>query len=90
MIKRTFIRNCCGSNSFVDDVKNSGLVILSHHVFSRDTVTEKNLTRLNKNTDIKRSDLLTDNFCCFSDNRYMKNTQKCIYVFKRADLNLIF
>ena len=89
VIKRIFVKDCCGSNGFIDNFKNAGLVILSYHIFLKNTVTEKNLIRLSKNTDKKGSDLSTDNFYCFSDNRYMKNTQKCIYVLERANLNLI-
>ena len=89
MIKKIFVKDCCGSNGLIDDFKSAGLIILSHCVLLRDTVTERDLTRLSKSTDKKRSDLLTDNFCCSSGNKHMKNIQRCIYVLKRADLNLI-
>ena len=89
MIKRTFIKDCHSSNDLIDDFKSVGLVILSHHILPRDTVTERDLIRLSKSINKKRSDLSADNFHCSSDNRHIKNTQKCTYVFKRADLDLI-
>ena len=89
MIKRIFVKNCCSSDSFIDNFKNLDLVILSHYVLPRDTVTERDLTRLSKSTDKKGSDLPADNFHCFFSNRHMKNIQRCTYVLKKADLNLI-
>ena len=89
MIKKIFVRNYCGSDDFIDNFKSLSLVILSHCILPRDTVTERDLTKLNKSTDKKRNDLLTDNFCCFFNNKYIKNTSKCIYVLKRVNLNLI-
>ena len=73
MIKRIFIRNCCGSNDFVDDFKSVSFVILDHCVLSKNTVTERDLIKLSKSIDKKGSNLLTDNFHCFSGNRHMKN-----------------
>ena len=89
MIKRIFVKNCCSSNSLINDFENTDLIILSHYVLLKNTVTERDLTRLSKSTDKKGSDLSADNFHCSSDNKHMKNTQKCIHIFKRADLNLI-
>ena len=89
VIKRTFIRNCHSSNGFVNNFKSSGLVILNHHILSKDTVTERDLTRLSKSTDKKGSDLSANNFCCSSGNKHIKNTQKCTHMLERADLNLI-
>ena len=89
MIKKIFIKNCHSSNNLINDFKSANLVLLSYCVLSRNTVTERDLIRLNKSTDKKKSDLLTGNFHCSSDNKHMKNTQKCIYVLKRANLNSI-
>ena len=90
MTKKIFIRDCCGSNSLIDNFKSMGLVILSHHILPKDTVTKRDLTKLSKSTDKKGSDLPADNFHCSFSNKHMKNTQKCTHVLKRADLNLIF
>ena len=89
MIKKTFVRNCHSSNSLVNDFKNTNLILLSHHILLRDTVTKRDLTRLSKSTDKKRSDLPADNFHCFSSNKHIKNTQKCIYILKRINSDLI-
>ena len=90
MIKRTFIRDCYSSNSFIDNFENIGFIILNYHIFSKNTVIERNLTRLSKNTDKKGSDLLTDNFHCSFDNRYIKNTQRYTYMLEKVNLDLIF
>ena len=89
MIKKIFVRDCCSSNNLINNFKNTDLIILSHYILSKNTVTERDLTRLNKSTDEKGSDLLTDNFHCSSDNKHIKNTQKCIYMLERVNLNLI-
>ena len=89
MAKRIFVKNCYSSNSLVDNFKSMGLILLSHCILSKNTVTERDLTKLSKSTNKKESDLSTDNFHCSSDNKHMKNTQRCIYVLKRADPDLI-
>ena len=90
MIKRTFVRDCCDSNSLINDFKSADLVILNHHILLKNTVTERDLTRLSKSTDKKGSDLLIDNFYCSFSNKHIKNTQKCIYILKRANSDSIF
>ena len=90
MTKKTFIKNHCGSDSFIDNFKSSDFVILDHCVLPRDTVIKKNLTRLSKSINKKGSDLLTDNFHCFSSNRHTKNTQKYTYMFEKVNLESIF
>ena len=89
MIKRIFVKDCCGSNSLIDDFKNIDLIILSHCVLPRDTITERDLIKLSKSTDKKGSDLPADNFHCSSSNRHMKNTQNCTHMFERADSDSI-
>ena len=83
MIKKIFVRNCCGSNNFVDDFENVGLVLLSHHILSKNTVIKRNLTRLSKSTDKKRSDLSADNFHCSFSNKHIKNTQNIFIYLKK-------
>ena len=85
MTKRTFVRNCHGSDSFIDNFKSPGLIILSHCVLSRDTVTKRDLIKLSKSIDKKRNDLSADNFCCSFSNRHMKNTQKCTHMLERVN-----
>ena len=89
MIKKTFIKDCCDSNSLINDFKNTVLIILDYYILSKDTVTERDLTKFSKSTDKKGSDLLTDNFHCSFSNKHIKNTQKCTYMLERANLNLI-
>ena len=90
MIKKIFIKDCYSSNSLINNFESTDFIILDHCVLPKDTVTEKNLTRLSKSTDKKESDLLTDNFHCSSGNKHIKNTQKCTYMFGRVNLDLIF
>ena len=89
MIKRIFVKDCHGSNSLIDNFENTSLVILDHHILPRDTVTERDLTRLSKSFNKKGSDLLTDNFYYFFGNRHMKNIQKYTHVLERTNLNSI-
>ena len=90
MIKRIFIKDCCGSNSLIDNFKNTGLIIFDHCVLLRDTVTKRDLTRLSKSINKKRSDLSVDNFHCSFSNKHMKNTQKCTHILEKADSDSIF
>ena len=89
MIKKIFVRNCCSNNNLIDNFKSTDLILLNHFIFLKNTVIEKNLIKLNKSIDKKRSDLLTDNFHYSSSNKHMKNTQKCTHIFKRADSDSI-
>ena len=89
MTKRIFVKNHHGSDSFIDNFKNPDLVILDHHILPKDTVTERDLIKLSTSTDKKGNDLLIDNFHCSFSNRHKKNTQKCIHVFERANLDSI-
>ena len=89
MIKKIFIRNHHNSNSLVDNFKNMSLILLSHHILLKDTVTERDLTRLSKSIDKKKSDLLTDNFHCSFSNRHIKNTEKCTHMFERVNSDSI-
>ena len=73
MIKKTFVKNCHSSNSFIDDFKNTGFVLLDHHVLLKDTVIERDLIRLSKSTDKNQSDLSADNFHCSFSNKHIKN-----------------
>ena len=90
MIKKTFVRNCCGSDDFIDNFKSLSFIIFDHYVLSKNTVTERDLIKFNKSIDKKGSNLLTDNFYCSFDNRHMKNTQKCTHMLERADSDSIF
>ena len=90
MIKKTFVKNCHNSNSLINNFKSTDFVLLDHHILLKNTVTEKDLIRLNKSTDKKRNNLSADNFHCSFSNKHMKNTQKCTYVLERADSDLIF
>ena len=74
MIKRVFVKNCCSSNDLINNFKSTNLILFSHCIFLRDTVTERDLTKLSKSTDKKRSDLSIDNFHYSFSNRYIKNT----------------
>ena len=73
MIKKIFIRDYHSSNSLIDNFKNTDLILLNYHVLLKNTVIKRNLIRLSKSTDKKRSDLSVDNFYCFFSNKYIKN-----------------
>ena len=90
VIKRIFVKNCCSSNSLVDNFKSADFILLSYCVLSRDTVIKRDLIRLSKNINKKGSDLSANNFHYSFSNRHMKNTQKCTHMLEKTDLDSIF